>query len=161
MIHRPDVLAQRFWPKVAKGDPAECWIWNGARVRKGYGKIKAVAPDKATLSAHRVAYEFAVGPIPSGMMVCHRCDNPPCVNPDHLFVGTATDNRADQQRKGRFNPGDRFGAKGSNARLTEDQVREIRRSPQLGHEVFSARFGVTPNTIRNVIRGKSWPGVQP
>lgn len=160
-MHRPDILAQRFWPKVAKGGPDECWPWNGARIRKGYGKLGAVAPQRATFSAHRVSYELNVGPIPDGMMVCHRCDNPPCVNPAHLFLGTASDNRADQQAKGRFNPGDRFGAKAANARLTEDQVREIRCSPHVPVSAFAERFGVTGRAIRLVRSGKTWPGVNP
>jgi hypothetical protein len=102
--HRP--LAERFWPKVVKSDG--CWLWVGAKFERGYGCIVAGGPringrpaERRHLYAHRVSYELSVGPIPDGLYVCHHCDNPPCVNPSHLFLGTATDNNRDREAKGR------------------------------------------------------------
>lgn len=90
----PDV---RFWPRVSKTD--ECWIWNGAQHRSGHGHFNAGSGGYQL--AHRFAYEQLVGPIPIGMVLCHRCDNPRCVRPDHLFVGTQADNVDDMMTKGR------------------------------------------------------------
>lgn len=91
-------LAERLDARLLKGaEPGACWVWTGATL-KGYGQIGDAGVVKY---AHRVAYELAFGPIPDGLMVCHRCDNPPCCNPDHLFTGTALDNVADMVGKGR------------------------------------------------------------
>lgn len=89
-------VAGRFWSKVDKGPG--CWTWTGATQNYGYG---AVTIHGLTRRAHRVSWELAHGPIPDGLHVCHRCDNPPCVNPDHLFLGTAQDNVDDKDAKGR------------------------------------------------------------
>jgi hypothetical protein len=92
---------QRLWPRVEK--TPTCWLWTGgAKNNKGYGQI-TVARGKAVF-AHRLSYEIANGPIPAGMHVCHRCDTPACVNPAHLFLGTASDNMRDAFQKGRLAP---------------------------------------------------------
>ncbi len=94
----PCSLAERFWEKVVRTD--DCWVWTGATTpESGYGIISV---EGRTTKAHRVSYEMNVGPIPEGMFVCHHCDNPPCVRPDHLFVGTQADNLADGRAKGRI-----------------------------------------------------------
>lgn len=87
-------LATRFWAKVEKGDG--CWNWTAANVR-GYGRISI---NNRMFRAHRVSYEMHRGPIPEGLEICHRCDNPRCVRPDHLFVGTRSDNIRDRVAKG-------------------------------------------------------------
>lgn len=87
-----------FWARVARRGPDECWEWRGSRNAKGYGQVTNQGADRI---AHRVAYEIAKGAIPSGMMVCHTCDNPPCCNPAHLFVGSNADNIRDKVAKGR------------------------------------------------------------
>jgi hypothetical protein len=94
---KPRPVADRFWPKVEKTDG--CWLWTGATDRRGYGKIFDGAGK--LLIASRVAHELCIGPIPDGLCVLHKCDNPPCVNPDHLFLGTFGDNTQDMLAKGR------------------------------------------------------------
>ena len=93
-------LEERFWSKVRKADGDACWAWTGAK-RSDYGAIK-IAGD--SVLAHRVAWELTNGPIPEGQHVLHRCDNPPCVNPSHLFTGSHADNMRDAFRKGRVVP---------------------------------------------------------
>jgi hypothetical protein len=89
-------LLERFWRKVRKTDG--CWEWTASFRGLGYGQIKV---NQKMLYAHRVSWEMANGPIPDGLCVLHHCDNPPCVNPDHLFLGTQADNMRDKVRKNR------------------------------------------------------------
>lgn len=89
-------LEERFWEKVEKTDT--CWIWRGATNSRGYGVIQL---NKKAQYAHRVVLELVGTPVSTGLIVCHRCDNPPCVRPDHLFIGTVQDNSDDMKAKGR------------------------------------------------------------
>ena len=96
------VVLDRFWSKVDQRGPDDCWEWRAARMWKGYGHF-GVARD-LVVRAHRFAWEVSRGPIPNGAMVLHRCDNPACCNPAHLFLGTARDNTDDMVAKGRMVP---------------------------------------------------------
>lgn len=92
-------LPDRFWPRVDKS--GDCWLWTGARMKNGYGVVWLAEPIGRMGLVHRVAWELTNGPIPDGLFACHRCDNPPCCNPDHLFLGTVRDNALDMVAKGR------------------------------------------------------------
>jgi hypothetical protein len=91
---------ERFWTRVDKS--GECWVWTGAHLPTGYGRLTGA---KRGMYAHRFSWELHNGPIPDGLLVCHKCDNPPCVRPDHLFLGTNVDNIRDRDAKGRGNGG--------------------------------------------------------
>lgn len=98
MAPKPKPWEERFWPKVKK--TKKCWIWTGALRRPGSHGLFAVSGSKS-IGAHVAAWIITYGPIPEGMKVCHHCDNPPCVRPSHLFLGTQKDNLQDMSRKGR------------------------------------------------------------
>jgi hypothetical protein len=128
-----------------------CWIWMGGLFLTGYGAL--VVNGKQHL-AHRASYSAFVGEIPTGMCVCHRCDVRACINPDHLFVGTIADNNADMKAKGRHNAGERHGL----SRLTEDQVREIRKLCLAGisQPEIASRYGLIQQTVSDIHLRKRW-----
>lgn len=107
LIPAPD-MAARFWARVAKGAPNACWEWQGAKLsgNRGYGRIRRPGPQgmSGEIGAHRLAWEVVHGAVPPGMSVLHQCDNPPCCNPAHLFLGTQLDNVHDMIQKGRNAP---------------------------------------------------------
>ena len=156
MIITDDVVT-RFWEKVDKRGPDDCWEWAGGTKGVEYGRIVVAG---RTERAHRLSYELHIGPIPPGLYVCHRCDNPPCCNPAHLFSGTQSDNINDMFRKGR--EGRRRYSKGmkhGRAKLTDDQVIEIRKRYVPQRYPFSRlakEYSVTPKTIRNITQHKTW-----
>jgi hypothetical protein len=112
-------LEELFWPKVDKS--GDCWIWTAYRTKQGYGRLKVKTVHQKL--AHRLAWEFAKGPVPDGLFVLHRCDNPPCVNPDHLFLGTLIDNNLDRARKGRS--GTTRACTRPNAKITNEIISAI------------------------------------
>jgi hypothetical protein len=131
-----------------------CWIWMGAtNGERGYGSVNI---GKKLVGAHRLSWEIHNGSIPKGQHVLHKCDTPLCVNPEHLFLGTHTDNMRDKYRKRR--EGDWRGTRNGKARLTSDDVRTIRNS-SLSQAELSRRIGVSPATINHVLRGRSWSHV--
>lgn len=96
---------QRFWRDVDKRGPDECWPWKRSTMRGGYGRFPVTSRNQQR--AHRYAYELTHGPIPKDIVICHRCDNPPCCNPAHLFAGTHADNVRDRVAKGRSSSGEK------------------------------------------------------
>lgn len=149
---------ERFWCKVDRsGGPDACWNWTGSRIPKGYGNLKW---DGKNRRAHRVAWTIAFGSIPIGLHVLHNCDNPSCVNPRHLFLGTNQDNVDDRERKGRNNPPRR--QKHWKHKLTNDQVADIRKRYSrygVGGEsslALARAFGVNPSTIQRIVRRENW-----
>lgn len=156
---------KRFWAKIKKCD--DCWMWTAGTDKDGYGKFQW---DGETKRAHRFSYTFFRGPIPTGLFVCHSCDRPGCVNPEHLWLGTTKDNSADMKKKGRAAKGDKNGAnwywkkhperhvKGENVhwtKLTEANVREIRKSTDI-HRVVAKRFGVSRALVSMIQNKKVW-----
>lgn len=131
-----------FWARVGRRGPTECWTWAGPIQSYGYGDIHH---REGRISAHRFSYELHHGIIDAGGVVCHRCDNPPCVNPAHLFIGTQADNMADKVSKGRQAKGERNGS----AKLTDAQFHELLELKAAGvRQVdIAARFGVTPQAV--------------
>lgn len=152
--HRPKgTLEERFFAKIKKTE--SCWLWVGTLRPNGYGQIQEAGKNSRTLSAHRLSYELHKGAISDGMVVMHKCDNPACVNPDHLEVGTYKDNTADMINKGRKVVVAPRGENHVKARLTEQQVLEIRASSDR-HVDWARRLGVDPSTIRRIREGKIW-----
>ena len=144
-------FAARFWSKVEK--TSTCWLWRGALTSAGYGSLRR---DQRGSYAHRAAYELTVEPIPNGFYVCHRCDTPACVRPDHLFLGTAKDNSQDCAAKIRGNGRPHTAV----ARLTPEAVRRIRKTyaeQTVSQRQLAEEFGVAQMTISKVVRRVSWP----
>lgn len=144
------VKCQLLARKVEEG---ECWVWPGLINANGYGRIQVGAKR---LAVHRLAYEAFCGPITDGLHVCHRCDNRPCWNPEHLFLGTRSDNIRDAVSKGRWVT--QRGEKHKRAVATADLVRKIRASP-LGKTLAAREFGVSRTQIARIRRRESWKHV--
>lgn len=146
----------RFWEKVEKGDSEDsCWVWIAkSKHLFGYG-VLGLKKENRQVMAHRFAYELLVGPIPDGLFVLHRCDNPPCVNPDHLFLGTQKDNLDDMTQKGRRRWADNRGSRNGNAKLSDAQVEEIRSLyPACTQQQIADRFGIGQTYVSALARGK-------
>lgn len=145
---------ERFWGKVEIADG--CWEWKRCLSSAGYGKIGV---DGGSVYAHRLSWEMANGEIPDGASVLHHCDNPPCVRPDHLFLGSKKDNTGDAIRKGRFvNPPIKRGVSNHNAKLTDQFVVEIRKST-LSAPALAIRYNVAVTTIEKVRARSAWKHV--
>lgn len=149
-------LAERFWAKVQRRGADECWAWTGRLTSAGYGQISRGRKTEGVISAHRLAYELANGPIPDGLIIRHRCDNPVCVNPAHLEVGTYADNMRDRDERGRTAslPGEAH----PRARVTDADVREIRRlvGDQMGQRAVAERFGISQQAVSDIVTRRRW-----
>ena len=154
-------VEQRFWLKVEKSDG--CWLWTGSTnrglgrgARRPYGRIGLESPRRKSMLVHRYSWQLHKGSIPEGMCVCHRCDTPLCVNPEHLFLGTAADNSADMVSKARAK-GAKPGAQHHGAKLSEQDVREIRElAPEVSGKYLALYYGVSKSQVHRIISGKQW-----
>jgi|SRR6478736_7968963 len=146
-------ISERLFSRIAINDSG-CWVWTGAKNEKGYGKIGLPRSSK-TARCHRVSYELANGPVPDGVMVLHRCDNPSCINPEHLFLGTAQDNSIDMATKGRNFVPDNRGERASWSKLTEEQAIDIM-TRRISAAKFAVLYGVSRSAIFRIWEGKNW-----
>lgn len=151
-------LEERFWNKVKKGKLRECWPWTAATDKDGYGIFGTESTTAA--KAHRVAYQLKYGVDPGLLKVLHRCDNPPCVNPRHLYMGTPMDNMQDKIMRGR----ERYirGEECHTAKLTAVQVQAIRKHHAEGMSsgLLANTFGVTRDNVYLIVKGKTWKHIQ-
>lgn len=156
-------LEKRFWSKVNKQEVDGCWEWTACLKPQGYGNFGI---GRNHMYAHRLSWEMSNGPIPEGMLICHKCDNRKCVRQDHLFLGTVKDNSQDALKKGRLSkPPVKWGVKNQFHVFTEDQVREIRRryrreSRNVSNaSALAQEFGVTKDAVKRVLARKTWAWV--
>lgn len=185
IAYRNTTRDERFWILVDKSaGPDKCWHWTGYCGTNGYGQVKI---RNRRTSPHRYAYELTFGPIPKGMVICHKCDNPPCCNPAHLFLGTYSDNTQDSIRKGRGYGGDRHwtklhpervirgdkhlfhqhpelmqGENSNSAILTAKQVQEIRHLYATGNikqRELAIQFGIDQTTVSSIVLHKLWKSI--
>lgn len=146
--------ADRFYSNIGEVTESGCWLWKGTPDSSGYGRILV---GKVRTKAHRYSYTLHVGPIPDSAYICHRCDVPACVNPEHLFAGTQQDNVDDCVQKGRRVPP--IGERNRAAKLTEPQVREIRNAPGTTTAI-GRQYGVSAVMVSLIKRRKSWTHVR-
>lgn len=153
----PRPVAPRFWAKVQRGKPDECWPWLGCTTTWGYGSFKV---GQKSFIASRVAYAVSHGEEPGDKLVCHTCDNPACCNPTHLWLGTDADNGRDKDLKGRAVHNGIKGEKHMWSKLTTAQVLEVKTSPLTG-KALAAKFGVCKTTISEIRQGRNWAWLNP
>ena len=150
----------RFWKFVNKLSKDECWNWIGNKMPKGYGRFSLGAKSQGSDGAHRVSWRIAnKRDIPAGMHIMHSCDNPSCVNPKHLSIGTAKENTQDMIRKGRKRTVAPVGDLNGKAILDAEKVRLIR-SSKLNHAELGRQLGVSSNCIRGVRTGRTWSHIE-
>ena len=155
--YEPPSTTDRFWAKVDIRSDNECWVWTASQ-RRGYGVLNIHGIPRL---AHRVSYALNVGSIPDELLVCHRCDNPSCVNPDHLFLGTVQDNADDCKMKGRESHAGLQGEAHGMAKLSAIEVLEIRRLSSSGwqRKQVASHFNVSRSTVNQIVRRKTWRSI--
>lgn len=153
----PDILTKRFAEKYEIDSSSGCWNWTASTAGKGYGQIK-IPGQRRQIYAHRLSYLIHNGEIPEGLVVCHTCDNPRCVNPNHLFVGTIRDNLIDMKNKDRHLRGER----NTQSKLTESDVIKMYQMRFAGKSTYAIAdtFGVGQMTVWRIVNGKRWKHVQ-
>jgi len=152
---RQKPLRDRLYSRIIRpDDPDECWQWTG-HTNGGYGKIRrgGNGPErKKILTITRAIWELEIGPIPDGLYVLHKCDNPPCCNPKHLFLGSMADNMADRNKKGRQARGEKTGL----SKLTEQQAREIIAATTERNRDLARKYNISDSRICMIRSGKAW-----
>jgi HNH endonuclease len=150
-------MSDRFWKKVKKGDG--CWLWTASTNPQGYGKFGVkIGGKNKTAAAHRVSWLLTNGPIPDGKLLMHKCDNPLCVNPSHLELGTTFDNIRDMMAKGRRGYTGLQGSKNPKSKLSESQVSDIRAAFESGESRadIARRYGMNWGSVDNIVKGVYW-----
>ena len=148
-------LLALFYERYRPGLPDECWPWNGAYGTKGYGRLTIRGTKVRECAAHRLSYEIHNGPIDPELLVRHKCDNPACVNPAHLVVGTYADNSDDMTSRGRQARGEQAG----NTKLTcgiIDNIRQLYAQGELTQKQIGKLYGVAQSTISSIVLRKTW-----
>lgn len=153
-IHLP--IDYKFWRHVDKKNNDECWNWTGSKDKKGYGLFSL---GHTTIHTNRMSWILTNGEIPEGLLVCHKCDNPSCVNPNHLFLGANKDNNQDKINKGRaVFPKQKTGKENSNGKLSSEDVKEIRDLYSTGKYTYTQlarKFSVSFQHIGSIVTQKS------
>lgn len=146
-------LLERFWKKVLKAGPDECWEWQAYRGKSGYGSFSFQGDSR---EAHRIAWILTYGTISEGLCVLHKCDNRGCVNPNHLWLGTKGANNTDREIKGRSS--DKHGENNPNVKLTITDVQVIRERRAAGEILaqIAKDYQVTPSAIRHTVSKRNW-----
>ena len=156
-------IEERFWTKIEKRDGSECWIWKGAVKSDGYGNF--CSGIKQFVGAHKMSWEIKHGKkVPDGMCVCHHCDTPLCVNPAHLFLGTAKENAADASKKGRLKGRETpKGSQHGRAKITEIVVQAIRKDfseQNLPRKNLAEKYQIPYGTVAHILAGRTWRHIQ-
>lgn len=158
-------MEERFWSKVKILGENDCWEWQAYKHPDGYGMFRVESTrkikTKAMHNSHRIAYFLHTGIWPKGLTICHKCDNPPCCNPAHLFAGTQADNVKDMVNKGRANKKRNTGSINPLSKLTESDVSKIKTELAKGipQKVIAQSYQVSSATISNIKHGKGWAHV--
>jgi hypothetical protein len=145
-------IQEKFWSKVTLSGSNDCWLWIGDKDPDGYGRIRS---GTTRIRAHRVSYELFIGAIDKNLVICHKCDNPSCVNPKHLWMGTTQENTSDMVSKERHAYGERNGQ----SKLTKKQVDEIKKIYGTGQytlKEIGKIFGVTYAMVHLIVKNKNW-----
>jgi hypothetical protein len=155
-------IEDRYWAKVARRGNDECWEWTGGKDSGAYGMLVIAAPTpsgRTMLRASHVALLLDGTSVPEGFMACHRCDNPPCVNPAHLYVGDQDSNMQDKKERGRIAVA--RGSENGISKLTEDDVRDLRTRAAAGvsRRILADEYGIDPSNLSYIIRRKTWTHV--
>ena len=176
----PKTFLDRFWDYVETAGPEDCWHWMGATIKAGYGRFHVrgnfTKPNSVEDYAHRIMWEITYGPIPDGIQVLHSCDNPPCVNPIHLFLGTQSDNMKDAIKKGRLRPNlqkanearkahpglNVRGESQGSSKLNSSDVLAIRRrysGGDISQRKLAQEYKITQATLWSVLKRETWAHV--
>ena len=157
-----DFAFERFWDKVKILGPDECWEWQASTDSHGYGCFGIGIGSRKIEKSSRVAWMHCKGPIPKGLHVLHDCDNPPCCNPKHLFLGTQSDNMTDCSKKGRLRIPHYKGSKNPASKLTEESVSNIKAKLRLGFTLrkLAQEYRVHITAISHIKQGRNWSHIQ-